>query len=124
MDPGMFRPDLTPLVGGANTLLSLGIVLFVFLLLRGDLRRLLCQVIEYPEGASFYLRSLALVLLATGLSKAILYFDAKSIAEPMEVVWAVTARISGLLDTLLIVLLVFVGMITVLVAVGGTRHGK
>ncbi|HXY78630.1 MAG TPA: hypothetical protein VEH47_07430 [Candidatus Acidoferrales bacterium] len=101
-------------------LLVLVVLLLVLVdrLLRPTLRGLLEEVAGFPVATEFYLRSFLLVIVLVGLA-AVLgagHTDLKDGAHFMEYVWSVAAGLQDVLQNLMIVLLVYVGLITVLMA--------
>jgi hypothetical protein len=103
---------------------GVGIALAIYGMLRTSLRELLNNVIKLPEGTTFYVRTLALVLLFVPLEKAITGIHMKPDAHFMEYVWAVASDMSGIFENLAVSLLVYLGMVTVLVAVLRPKNGK
>ena len=97
--------------------LSAGIVFLVYKLIGKSLRELLDKVIRIPEGTTFYLRALAVILLCVALSKVLTGVHQKPDAQFMEYVWAVAGDISGVLENLFGALLAYVAIVTVLVVV-------
>jgi hypothetical protein len=108
----------------ADFVIGVGIALVTYGLLRRNMQTLLDNLIEIPGGAAFYLRAFLLVLVAVALEKVITGVHMKPEAHFMEYVWAVAGDLSGVFGNLFVVLLVYLGLITVLVAVLRPRHGK
>jgi hypothetical protein len=104
--------------------IGIGVALVVYALLRGSLRKLLDRVIDVPEGTKFYLRALVLILLSVALNKVIVGVHLKPDAHFMEYVWAVASDMSGIFENLFVVLLVYLGLITVLVVVLKPKNAK
>lgn len=104
--------------------LAIGSAFVVYALLRGSLRKLLDGVTNIPEGTDFYLRALGLILFLVALAGVISGARQKPDAHFMEYVWAVAGQLSGVFQNLFIVLLVYLGLITVLVAVLRPKNGK
>lgn len=104
--------------------IGVGIALIIYGLLRNNLRQLLNNVIAIPEGTGFYLRAFVLILLCVALAKVITGIHMKPDARFMEYVWAVASDISGVFENLFVVLLVYLGLITVLVVVLRPKNGK
>jgi len=108
----------------ADVLLGIGVALVVYSLLAASLRRLLDAIIALPDGTAFYLRALALILVCVALNKVIVGVHMKPDAHFMEYVWAVAGDLSGVFNNLFVVLLVYLGLITVLVAVLKPKNGR
>jgi len=104
--------------------IGIGVALVLYALLRNSLRELLNSVVRMPEGTAFYLRSLVLIFLFAAVSKVLVQFDLKPEAHFMEYVWAAAARVSDLFENLAIYLLIYLGLVTVLVAVLKPKNGK
>ena len=100
-----------------DVLLSVGIVVLIYKSISQSLRGLLDKVIRMPEGTSFYMRALVLVLLCIVLSKVVTGIHLKPEAHFMEYVWALANDISGVFESLFATLLVYVGVVTLLVVV-------
>jgi hypothetical protein len=97
--------------------LSILIVLLIDRLLRPGLRGLLEEIVTLPAATEFYLRAFAIVLVFVGLAAVLgTQPDLKDGARFMEYVWAIAARLQDVFQNLFIVLLVYVGLITVLMA--------
>ncbi|HKW64687.1 MAG TPA: hypothetical protein VJN89_19195 [Candidatus Acidoferrum sp.] len=97
--------------------ISLGIVLAIYGLLGKVLRELLDKTIRLTAGSAFYLRALILILLCGALSKVIGGVHQKPDDHFMDYVWAVAHDTSEVFDNLLLILIVYVVIVTVLVAV-------
>jgi len=117
-------PTYNNVAWAIDLLLAVGIALAVYSMLSASLRRLLDNVVALPEGTAFYLRGLSLVLVCVALSKVIVGVHQKPDAHFMEYVWAVAGDLSGVFSNLFVVLLVYLGLITVLVAVLKPKNGK
>jgi hypothetical protein len=101
----------------AALVLSILIVLLIDRLLRPGLRGLLEEIVTLPAATEFYLRAFAIVLVFVGLAAVLgTQPDLKDGARFMEYVWAIAARLQDVFQNLFIVLLVYVGLITVLMA--------
>jgi hypothetical protein len=98
-------------------LVSLVIILIIYKLIGPSLRELLDKVVRIPAGTSFYMRALLLVLFCTALSKVVSGIHQKPEAHFMEYVWAVATDISGVFDSLILIILVYVAVVTILVVV-------
>ena len=87
-------------------------------LLRPGLRGLLEDVTGLPAATEFYLRAfvLAIVLVALAAVIGAGHADLKDGAHFMEYVWSVASGLQEVFQNLMIVLLVYVGLITVLMA--------
>jgi hypothetical protein len=96
---------------------SILIVLLVDRLLRPGLHGLLEEIVALPAATEFYLRAFAIVVLLVALSNVLdTYSDLKDGARFMEYTWAIADRLKHVFEALLAVLLVYVGLITVLMA--------
>lgn len=104
--------------------IGLGIALLVYGLLRNSLEGLLHEVVNVPAGTIFYLRSFLLVLLFVALVKVLTNPQVKPDSRFMECVWAVASNLSDVLDNLVIVLMVYLGLVTILVAVLRRKNAK
>jgi small basic protein len=100
-----------------DVVISLGIVLLFYALLGKSLRELLDKTIRLPAGSTFYMRALVVVLLCGALTKVIGGIHLKPEEHFMEYVWAVARDISNVFDNLIVILLVYVGIVTILVVV-------
>jgi hypothetical protein len=101
----------------AVLVLSILIVVLIHRLLRSALRSLLEQVVALPAATEFYLRAFAIVVVFVALAAALgTHADLKDGARFMEYVWATAARLQEAFQSLFAVLLVYVGLITVLLA--------
>ena len=87
-------------------------------LLRPGLRGLLEDVTGLPAATEFYLRAFVLVIVFVALAAVIGagHADLKDGAHFMEYVWSVASGLQDVFQNLMIVLLVYVGLITVLMA--------
>ena len=101
----------------ATLVLSILIVVLIDRLLRPGLRGLLEETVALPAATEFYLRAFAIVVVFVALAAALdTYSDLKDSARFMEYVWAIAARLKDVFESLFIVLLVYVGLITALMA--------
>jgi len=93
-------------------------------LLRPSLRGLLEEVTGLPAATEFYLRAFVLVIVLVALAALVGagHGDLKNDAHFMEYVWSVAAGLQDMFQNLLIVLLVYVGLITVLMAALRRKH--
>lgn len=123
-DYGGPMPAYNAAAFAADLILGIGVALAVYSLLGASLRRLLDNVIALPDGTAFYLRALALILVCVALNKVITGVHQKPDAHAMEYVWAVAGDLSNVFGNLFVVLLVYLGLITVLVAVLKPKNGK
>lgn len=98
-------------------LVAVAIILIIYKLIGPSLRELLDKVVRLPSGTSFYMRALLLVLFCASLSKVVSGVHQKPDAHFMEYVWAVATDISGVFDSLILILLVYVAVVTILVVV-------
>ncbi len=98
-------------------ILSIFIVVLVDRLLRPGLRGLLEEIVALPPATEFYLRAFITVIILVGVANVIdSYSDLKDGARFMEYAWAVADRLKHVFEALIIILLVYVGLITVLTA--------
>jgi hypothetical protein len=104
--------------------IGIGLALVLYASLQGSLRALLNNVIDLPEGTTFYLRALVLVFLGVALSRVMTGVHMKPEAHFMEYVWEVGSHLADIFQSLFIVLLVYLGLITILVAVLKPKNGK
>lgn len=101
----------------AVLVLSILIVALIDRLLRPALRGLLEQVVALPAATEFYLRAFAIVVVLVALAAVLgTHSDLKDGARFMEYVWAIAARLQEAFQNLFAILLVYVGLITVLLA--------
>ncbi|MGA2856674.1 MAG: hypothetical protein ABSE40_07385 [Candidatus Sulfotelmatobacter sp.] len=93
-------------------------------LLRPRLRGLLEEVTGLPAATEFYLRSFVLVIVLAALAALVAagHSDLKDNPHFMEYVWSVAAGLQDVFQDLLIVLLVYMGLITVLMAALRRKH--
>jgi len=109
-------------------LVSLVIVVLLLVLvdrlLRPSLRGLLEEVTGFPAATEFYLRAFVLVIVFVALAALVGagHTDLKDGAHFMEYVWSVAGGLQDVFQNLLIVLLVYVGLITVLMAALRRKH--
>lgn len=101
----------------AELCLGIGVALLVYALLQASLRKLLDRLMGIPEGTIFYLRALALILLSVALSKAVVGTALQPGAHFIEYVWAVASGLSDVFQNFFVALLVYLGLVTVLIAV-------
>jgi len=96
---------------------SILIVLLIDRLLRPGLRGLLQEIVILPAATEFYLRAFAIVLVSVAIGAVLgSSFNLKDGARFMEYVWAVATGLKDVFQNLFVVLLVYVGLITVLIA--------
>jgi hypothetical protein len=109
-------------------LVSLVIVVLLLVLidrlLRPGLRGLLEEVTGLPAATEFYLRAFVLVIVLVALAALVGagHGDLKDGAHFMEYVWSVASGLQDVFQNLLISLLVYVGLITVLMAALRRKH--
>jgi hypothetical protein len=98
-------------------LLSVLIFVSVDRLLRAGLRGLLEELVGLAPATEFYLRAFVIVLFLVIFAGVLgSHSDLKDGARFMEYVWATAARLHEIFQSLFAVLLVYVGLITVLMA--------
>ena len=117
-------PTYNAIAFAFDFVIGVGIALVTYKLLRSNLKELLNGLIDVPGGAVFYLRAFLLILLGVALNKVVTGIHMKPDAYFMEYVWAVASDISGIFENLFVVLLVYLGLITVLVVALRPKHGK
>ena len=101
----------------ATLVVSILIVALIDRLLRPGLRGLLEEIVALPAATEFYLRAFAIVIVLVALGSVVdTNSDLKDGARFMEYVWAIADRLKHAFEGLLAVLLVYVGLITVLMA--------
>jgi hypothetical protein len=93
-------------------------------LLRPSLRGLLEEVAGFPAATEFYVRAFVLVIVLVAFAAVLgaSHSDLKDGAHFMEYVWSVAASLQDVFQNLMIVLLVYVGLITVLMAALWRKH--
>ena len=107
----------------ASLVIAVVLLILVDRLLRPGLRGLLDDVTALPAATEFYLRAFALAIVLVALAALLgAHPDLKSDAHFMEYVWAVAAVLQDVFQNLLIVLLVYVALITVLMASLRRKH--
>jgi hypothetical protein len=98
--------------------LVVAVMLGIYALLRGSLRKLLDELLKLPAGTTFYLRSLLLVFLLAGLSKTVGdKFSHEEGTAFMEYVWDVASTLQGVLELSLWWFIIYLVQITILTAV-------
>lgn len=108
----------------ASFVVAILIIALIDRLLRPSLRGLLEEITGLPAATDFYLRAFALVLVFVGLAAVIRsgHGDLKDGARFMEYVWSIAGALQDVFQNLLIVLLVYVALITVLMASLRRKH--
>lgn len=107
----------------ASLVVAVVLLILVDRLLRPGLRGLLDDVTALPAATEFYLRAFALAIVLIALAALLgAHPDLKNDAHFMEYVWAVAAVLQDVFQNLLIVLLVYVALITVLMASLRRKH--
>ena len=104
-----------------DILIAIGLVLLVYATLRRHLRAVLDQTVAIPEASIFYERVLAIVLVFLALKQVVGGVRVQEGAF-MEYVWAVAGDLSKVFESTYIVLLVYAGLVTVLVAALRPKH--
>jgi hypothetical protein len=102
----------------ASILVAVLFLAWVHVLIRPSLRALLEEVIGLPAATNFYLRAFAIAIAFVGLG-AVLgsgHGELKAESRFMEYVWSVAGSLKEVFENVLIVLLVYVGFVTVLMA--------
>ena len=106
--------------------LVIAVVLLVLVdrLLRPGLRGLLEDVTGLPPATEFYLRAflLAIVLVVLAAVLGANHADIKDGGHFMEYVWSIASGLQDVFQNLMIVLLVYAGLITVLMASLRRKH--
>jgi hypothetical protein len=101
----------------ATLVTSIFIVLLIDRMLHPGLRGLLEEIVALPAATEFYLRALAIVLVFAAIGAVLgSSFNLKDGARFMECVWAIAAGLKDVFQNLFVVLLVYVGLVTVLMA--------
>jgi len=96
---------------------SILIVVLIDRLLRPGLRGLLEQIVALPAATEFYLRAFAVVLVLVAIGAVLGNRpDLKDGARFMEYIWAIAAGLKDVFQNLFAVLLVYVGLMSVLIA--------
>lgn len=105
--------------------LAVVVALVLYIPLRAGLQGLLERTVRLPAGVAFYLRSFGLVLLFAALSAAIgTSFDMKPDSHFMEYVWKIAEGLSSTLQLTLWVGIVFVIIVTILLAALKVKDDK
>jgi len=108
----------------ASLIVVIPILAVVIQCLRPGLRGLLEEIAGLPAATDFYLRAFAIVVVFVGFA-AVLgagHGDLKDGAHFMEYVWSVASGLQDVFQNLMVVLLVYVGLITVLMASLRRKH--
>jgi len=97
--------------------LGLIVLFLVDRVLRPGLTQYLNELIRLPAGVQFYVRVFVLALVLTVLGAAVdPSFNVQANARAMEYVWAVGSSLHKVFDSLIVVVLVYLGLVTVLSA--------
>jgi hypothetical protein len=107
-----------------DLILSLLVVVLIYRLIAPSLRELLDRIVRLPEGTTFYIRVLGLVLACLALSRTIVGIHEKPEAHAIEYAWAVAAHLSDVFQDALMVLLAYVLVVTILVVVLRFKNGQ
>jgi len=108
----------------ASLVVVIVVIAFVHRLLRPSLRGLLEDVTGLPAATEFYLRTFAVVVVFVAIA-ALLganHADLKDGAHFMEYVWSIAGGLQDVFHNMMVVLLVYVGLITVLMAALRRKH--
>jgi hypothetical protein len=105
-------------------LLLLGTAAGIYALLLPSQRQLLDELVQLPAATTFYLRSFALILVLVALDKAFYPVDLKSGAHFMEYLWFAAGVLADVLEHWYVMLVVYLGLITILTAVLRRRHAQ
>ncbi|HTZ99906.1 MAG TPA: hypothetical protein VMB02_06215 [Candidatus Aquilonibacter sp.] len=98
--------------------ISLTVAAILSFALSVSLRELLRETVKLPAGVTFYVRSFLLVLFFAALSAAVgTSFDLKPDARSMEYVWAGAQGLSSVLEKTLWIAVIYVIIVTILIAV-------
>ncbi|HWR13738.1 MAG TPA: hypothetical protein VN577_02850 [Terriglobales bacterium] len=104
----------------AQVVLCMGLAILIFAFLQKPLTELLNRLIGLPAATAFYTRVLGLVVLLIALRRCVQLIDKADDA------WGATFRVmenvEDVMEPLFVSLLVFLGLITVLVAVLRRGH--
>ncbi len=107
----------------ASLVVAVVLLILVDRLLRPGLRGLLEDVTALPAATEFYLRAFALAIVFIALASVLgANPDLKDNAHFMEDVWAVAAVLHDVFQNLLTVILVYVALMTVLMASLRRKH--
>lgn len=97
----------------------------LYRILEPSLQKLLTETLDLPGGPAFYLRSLAILLFLGALGQAISAgMDLKPGARGMEYVWAIASKLSDVFGYLFAALIVYLVLITILIAALKPRSSK
>ncbi len=100
----------------AHILLCLAVAWIAYRLLQPSAREALDSIIGLPAATVFYTRMLALVLFFVALEQVVDVTALNPDARKPEYIWAVTNRLGHMFQNSYVVLLVFLGLMTVLFA--------
>lgn len=114
-------PVYNTLASIIQAILAVLVAVVAYRVLRGSLRNLLDQTLKLPDATAFYVRSFLLVLLFVALAQAVSFARLKPESAFMDYLWTVADNIGTVLEHTYVALLVFLTLMTVLVAV--LRHG-
>ncbi len=100
-----------------DVVLGLFIAWITYRILRKSLGGVLDETIGIPAATTFYLRSLSIILTFVVLKSVVTGINQKPEARFMEYVWAVAGDMSKIFENTFTVLLIFVVMVTIVIAV-------
>jgi len=104
-------------------LISLGLTVGIWAAIARNLRGLLDQAMKLPDGTTFYLRTFLIGLLLAAAAGALgTEFSFKPTDPFMEYVWRIGSGLQNVCQYLFIFVLVYILLITVLVAVLRKKH--
>ncbi len=104
-------------------LMAFGLTAVIWTAVSKNLQGLLNQVVKLPDGSVFYMRTFLIGLLLAAASGGIgTEFNLKTTDHFMEYVWKVASGLQNVVLYMLWLLLGYLALITVLVAVLGSRH--
>jgi hypothetical protein len=107
-----------------DVVIGLGIAVIVYRILRRCLAKTLDEVVKIPAATTFYLRSLSIILTFVVLKEIVTGVDQKPEAKFMEYVWAVARDLSKIMESTFVILMIFVSLITIIVAVLRRTHAQ
>lgn len=105
--------------------ISIGVAFLVYALVQKYLRALLDKVVKVKAGTAFYIRIFTIGLVFIALSAALdVEFSLKQGAVIMEYVWKVADGLSKVFGQTTLFIFGYLILITILIAVLGSKHGK
>ncbi len=108
------------LANAAQVVLCFLAAILVLRYMEKPLRELLDHLVGLESATTFFVRVLGTCLALIALRRAVLFIDKKG--DAMTMVWTLMDHLAEVLEPIYIVLLVFVGLITIIVSVLGYRQ--